>query len=145
MTIDTEGKRMNDHIKVLTLAIIGTIIAVSVLFFAINYEQINLSIHGDIKDNKVKPIVEIGRLFEPVLYDKLWVKSYTIGYANSTNRFYVKYTFIYDIFPHKAQQTKWQECPFPLIIQNWETITAFAGSWLPDEAYNWTIYSLEEL
>jgi len=128
--------------KEIVLAIFGAIILSSIVIVADNYEQIKLIYYGDIEDGQVRPIMDCGKLLETVLPDKPWVLSYTLGYANSTNKFYLQYVFVYPWIPHKAQHTKWQEAPRDLVVYQWGDIEAFAGSWLPDKAYNWQGYPL---
>ena len=123
---------MNDAVQTVIMGLIGGIIVVSIVFGINNYDGIYYSIYGDIEDNQVTPIMTTGMLFGPVLYDQRWVKCYTVGYANSTNSFYIRYEFTYDLFPHKLQYTKWQEAPEKVIEANWENIELFGGSRLPE-------------
>ena len=122
---------IKDYLIIIVIAIIFT----SGVICLDNWGQISLQMYGIIDDSKLRSIMTCGKLLEPVLFDKPWVGAYTIGYANSTNKFYIQYEFTYFYAPHKRQLTKWQEAPQELIAINWDTIELFAGSWLPDRAY----------
>jgi len=127
---------MNEKLGYIIAVLVALIIVSGVYAFE-NKDAIYYSIYGDIEDNQVHPILTSGRLLGPVLWDQRWVSAYTIGYANSTNRFYIRYEFTYDLMPHKLQYTKWQNVPKNLIRDNWDLIETFGGSWLPEEAYCW--------
>ena len=127
---------MKEIYKLILLSIFFIVTSLIGTFILLYHEPIILSLRGTIDDAQVKPIMICGKLFEPVFYDKLWVIEYTLGYANSTNKFYIKYGFVYEeIMPHKRQYTKWQDAPITLIAFQWDNIESFAGSWLPPEAY----------
>ena len=125
---------MNTKVEFILSVFISILVVGSVIVWE-NDDQILLQMNGDTESNQVTPIMTCGKLLAPVLIEKPWVRAYTIGYANSTNQFYIRYEFTYFYAPHKLQYTKWQTAPQAIIAVEWETIELFAGSWLPDRAY----------
>jgi len=117
---------MNVEQKALGVSILLAIVVSVVLIVGIEYgEPFYLQTLGEIESDLVDPILTAGKLFEPPMKKKTWVSCYTIGYANTTESFYIRYEFTYPHDPHKLQYTKWQDISYQVLIDNWDTIVLF--------------------